>query len=139
MYFVYTVNTLKSQKEPEKNKPKKSHQPPKFSNTPSPKSSTIPKSHMKKAERGVAPLTNTMHKQLGLGREVVIDDVVKLWNVNTTSCQVCDDHDLDLLLLELGHMDFASCLVQGTVDVGTANSTLGQQLWKNKTKKKMVP
>ena len=94
---------------------------------------------MKKAERGVVPLTNTMHKQLGLGREVVIDDVVKLWNVNTTSCQVCDDHDLDLLLLELGHMDFASCLVQGTVDVGTANSTLGQQLWKNKTKKKDGP
>ena len=75
-------------------------------------------------------LTNTMHKQLGLGREVVVDDVVQLWNVDATRCQVRDNHDLDLSLLELGHVDLASRLVQGAVDVGTADATLGQQLSK---------
>ena len=75
-------------------------------------------------------LTNTMHKQLGLGREVVVDDVVQLRNVDATCCQVCDNHDLDLSLLELGHVDLASCLVQGAVDIGAADSTLGQQLSK---------
>ena len=71
-----------------------------------------------------------MHKQLGLGREVVVDDVVQLRNVDATRRQVCDNHDLDLSLLELGHVDLASRLVQGAVDVGAADATLGQQLSK---------
>jgi len=42
-----------------------------------------------------------VHKQLGLGWEVEVDDIVQQRNVNAASSDVSDDHEVDLACAEL--------------------------------------
>ncbi len=44
---------------------------------------------------------HSVHKQLGLGWEVEVDDIVQQRNVNAASSDVSDDHEVDLACAEL--------------------------------------
>ena len=90
-------------------------------------------------------LTHSVHKEFRLRREVVIDNIVQHWNINasgltnhgsnddimmmpSTYSDISDEHDHSLLVDKLSHIDFPGCLVQGTVDAGTRDPSLLQQL-----------
>ena len=69
-----------------------------------------------------------MNEQLGLAREVVVDDVVEQGDVDAARRQVGDQQDVDLAVLELGDADLTRRLVARAVDVATGDAGLLQQL-----------
>ena len=58
-----------------------------------------------------------MDEQLETWREVVVDDVLKQWDVDTSGSQVCDDEKVELLLSELLQSLFSGLLIHRTEDV----------------------
>ena len=74
-----------------------------------------------------------MNEQLGLAREVVVDDVVEQGDVDAARRQVGDEQDVDLAVLELGDADLTRRLVARAVDVATGDAGLLQQLVHNTT------
>lgn len=73
-----------------------------------------------------------MQEELALGREAVVDDVVQQWDVQAPGGQVSHDEGGTFVMCELCQVDLAGRLVQGTVDVGTAHTLAGQQLFRVK-------
>ena len=53
--------------------------------------------------------THAVHKQLGRGRKVKVDDVIEHGDVNAAGCNVRHDKDLDVTGAELGNVDLACC------------------------------
>lgn len=96
---------------------------------PSPVPSAPPK-----AQGRCGLLTYTVQEQLALGREAVVDDVVQQRDVQAPGCQVRHDEGGALAERELGEVDLAGRLVQGTVDVGAAHPLGRQQLLGAKTR-----
>lgn len=60
-----------------------------------------------------------MQEQLGLGWEVVVDDIVQQGDVYTTGCHVSHNQHHGFPMHELPDVDLPGGLVQGAVDVGT--------------------
>ena len=58
-----------------------------------------------------------MDKQFSFGREIVIDNVIQKWNINTTSSNISGDHNMRLFRLKFGSMDFTSSLIQTWINV----------------------
>ena len=73
-------------------------------------------------------LTNTVHKELRLAREVEVDDTVEQRDVNPASRQVGGNQHLRTPLDELGQVNLACRLVQVAVDVSASDPALGQEL-----------
>ena len=65
-----------------------------------------------------------MDEQLGLGREVIVDDVVQHGDVDTSSCEIGDNKHLGRLVPELGHVDLTGRRVEGAVGVRTRDARL---------------
>lgn len=63
-----------------------------------------------------------MQKELSLGGEVVIDDVVQERDVDTASRHVRHQQHHCLAMDEATDVDLPGCLVQSTVDVRALNS-----------------
>ena len=53
---------------------------------------------------------NAMHKQLGLGREVKVDDIVQQWDINAAGCHISDHHYVRPPCGKLADMDFTRSL-----------------------------
>lgn len=75
-----------------------------------------------------------MQEELALGRKAVVDDIVQERDVQATGRQVCHDEGRALVVGELGEVDLAGRLVQGTVDVGAAHALGRQQLLRVRTR-----
>lgn len=86
-----------------------------------------------RAQRPGWLLTHTVQEELALGREAVVDDVVQQRDVQAPGRQVSHDEGGTLAVGELGEVDLAGRLVQGTVDVGAADPLGCQQLLRAKT------
>lgn len=69
-----------------------------------------------------------MQKELGFGREVVVDDIVQQRDVYTTSCHISDNKYHRFPMHKLPYVDLPGSLIQSTVDVGTFYSLSGQKL-----------
>lgn len=72
--------------------------------------------------------TDSVQEELGLGGEVVVDDVVQQGDVYTASSHVCNNQHHGLAVDKFTNVDLPGSLVQGTVDVGTLHALRGQQL-----------
>ena len=59
-----------------------------------------------------------MNKQLGLGGEAKVDDVVQHRNVDASSRQIRHQEDTRSLVTELGDVDLTCRLIQRTVAAG---------------------
>jgi len=51
--------------------------------------------------------TSPMDKQLQCGRKVVVHDVLKKGDIDTSSGEICDNHEVELLLAELNESFFS--------------------------------
>lgn len=71
--------------------------------------------------RKVLVLTDSVNKQLGLGGEVVVDDIIEHGDIDPSGRQVGHDHHQRAPVLELSDVDFPSRLVQRAVDVCAAD------------------
>lgn len=63
-----------------------------------------------------------MQEELGLGGEVIIDDVVQEWDVDTASCHVRHQQHHRLAMDKATNADLSGCLVQSAVYVRTLDS-----------------
>lgn len=75
-----------------------------------------------------AILTDSMNKQFRLSREIVVDDVIQMRDVNSSSSNVRDDKDFDLFGLELSCVDFTSWRIQIWINVGVGKTTFLKEL-----------
>lgn len=73
-----------------------------------------------------------MQEELALGRETIVDDIVQQGDVQAPGGQVRDDEGGTFVVCELGQVDLAGRLVQGTVDMGAAHALARQQLLRAK-------
>ncbi len=69
-----------------------------------------------------------MQEELGLGREVEVDDVVQQRDVNTAGRHVRHHQHHGLAVHKAADVDLASRLVQSAVDVGAVNALDHQDL-----------
>ena len=60
--------------------------------------------------------TRPMDKQLHFRWEVIMNDVFKKWDIDTTSCQICDKKYSTQLLSESEQTILTSSLIHGTED-----------------------
>lgn len=65
------------------------------------------------------PLTNSVQEELGLGGEVVVDDIVQHGDVYTTSSNISDKQNHGFPIHKLPDVDLPGSLIEGAVDVGT--------------------
>lgn len=72
-----------------------------------------------------------MDKQLRFRWKIVIDYVVQLWYIDTTSCNVGNDQNLHFSGTEFGGVDFSRRRIQIGINVRVTNSSMIQNL--NKT------
>lgn len=72
--------------------------------------------------------TNTMNEELRFSREVQVDDVVQGGDVDTTRGYISYYQNTNLLLDELGCVDFAGRGVQARVDERAGNSSSSENL-----------
>jgi len=57
-----------------------------------------------------------MDKELRSCREIVVDHMVELWDVEATRCDIGDQQCSRLVIPEAGQVELACCLVHGAVD-----------------------
>lgn len=63
-----------------------------------------------------------MQEELGLGGEVVVDDIVQHGNVNTTSSNIRHNEHHGFPVREFPYVDLSGSLIEGAVDVGTLDA-----------------
>lgn len=63
-----------------------------------------------------------MQKQLGLGGEVVVDDIVQQGDVYTTSSNISHKQHHGFPICKFSNVDLPGSLIKGTVDVGTIHT-----------------
>jgi len=71
-----------------------------------------------------------MHKQLGLSRKVVVNDIVQEGHVEASCSQICHKKDLSLFRSKLGCVDLPGCGIKVRIDKGGVESSLCQQQMK---------
>ena len=71
---------------------------------------------------------HSVHKQLGLGWEVEVDDIVQQRNVNAASSDVSDDHEVNFACSELASVDLPGGLQCNSRQVEFMNSQAYDQL-----------
>lgn len=69
-----------------------------------------------------------MQEELGLRREVVVDDIVQQGDVYTTGSHVSHYQHHGFPMHEFPYVDLSGSLVEGAVDVGTLQTLGGKQL-----------
>lgn len=74
------------------------------------------------------PLTNSVQEKLGLGGEVVVDDIVQQGDVYTTSSNISHKKHHDFSVHKLPNVDLSCSLIKGTVYVGTLYAFWRKQL-----------
>lgn len=67
-------------------------------------------------------LTNSVQEEFGLGREVVVDDVVQQGDVYTTSSNISHNQHHGFPMHKFPYVDLPGSLIKGTVDVGTLHT-----------------
>lgn len=63
-----------------------------------------------------------MQEQLGLGGEVVVDDIVQHGDVDTTSSNIRHNQHHGSAMHKLPYIDLSGGLIEGAVDVSTLHS-----------------
>ena len=69
-----------------------------------------------------------MNEQLHFSWEVVVDNVVQQWDINTTSCEVCDNQIPDKLPSESNQAFFTSALIHCTINKDTLKASFRDKL-----------
>lgn len=65
------------------------------------------------------PRTNSVQEKLGLGREVVVDDIVQQGDIYATSSNISHNKHHGFSVHKLPNVDLSCGLIEGTVYVGT--------------------
>lgn len=74
------------------------------------------------------PLTNSVQEKLGLGWEVVVDDVVQQGDVYTTGSNIGHKKHHSFSVHKLPDVDLSGSLIQGAVYVSTLDALRRKQL-----------
>lgn len=74
------------------------------------------------------PLTDSVQEEFGLGRKVVVDDVVQQGDIDTACGHVGHNQHHGPPVHKLANVDLPCCVVEGAVDVGALYAFRGEQL-----------